>query len=225
MAAMSDRSPSTAGLIVTSDVMASLFQQPRPRLAAVHGRRADRHTARVTSQPPDPTIEPDTKDWTWVLERSCPECGLDAGAVRPEDVADRLCANAVRWRRVLERPDVARRPSAGVWSPLEYACHVRDVHRVFATRVRSMLAVDDPSFDNWDQDQAAARGRYGEQQPARVADELVAAADDVASAYSGVEGSAWERPGRRSNGSVFTVASLARYHLHDVEHHLDDVAG
>jgi hypothetical protein len=24
-------------------------------------------------------IEPDTKDWTWVLARSCPECGLAAG--------------------------------------------------------------------------------------------------------------------------------------------------
>jgi hypothetical protein len=47
----------------------------------------------------------------------------------------------------------------------------------------------------------------------------------VASAYTGVEGAAWDRPGRRSNGSVFTIASLARYHLHDVEHHLVDVAG
>jgi hypothetical protein len=23
------------------------------------------------------TIEPDTKDWTWVLRRPCLECGLD----------------------------------------------------------------------------------------------------------------------------------------------------
>jgi hypothetical protein len=23
------------------------------------------------------TIIPDTKDWTWVLDRPCPECGLD----------------------------------------------------------------------------------------------------------------------------------------------------
>ena len=22
------------------------------------------------------TIEPDTKDWTWVLDRPCPECGF-----------------------------------------------------------------------------------------------------------------------------------------------------
>ena len=34
---------------------------------------------------------------------------------------------------------------------------------------------------------------------------------------------AWDRRGTRSNGSVFTVESLGRYHLHDVVHHLWDV--
>jgi hypothetical protein len=31
-------------------------------------------------------ITPDDKDWTSVLERPCPECGFDAGAVAPADV-------------------------------------------------------------------------------------------------------------------------------------------
>lgn len=31
------------------------------------------------------------------------------------------------------------------------------------------------------------------------------------------------RPGRRSNGSVFTVRTLGQYFLHDVVHHLHDV--
>ena len=35
----------------------------------------------------------------------------------------------------------------------------------------------------------------------------------------------WQRPGRRSNGSAFTVDTLARYLLHDVVHHVHDVAG
>ena len=179
----------------------------------------------MTSQPADPAIEPDTKDWTWVLERPCAECGLDARAVLPEDIGDRLRANAAAWVRVLERPDVAVRPRAGVWSPLEYACHVRDVHRVFGDRVRLMLSVDDPQFENWDQDAAAVDGAYGDQRPAAVAADLLSAAIGVADAYAGAAGPAWDRSGRRSNGSVFTLASLARYHLHDVEHHLVDVSG
>ena len=32
-------------------------------------------------------IVPDTKNWTWVLERPCPECGLDTREVAPEQVA------------------------------------------------------------------------------------------------------------------------------------------
>jgi len=171
----------------------------------------------------DPTIEPDTKDWTWVLDRPCPECGFDAGSVPPTEVADRLRRNADAWPTVLRRPDAVTRPSAAVWSPVEYACHVRDVHLVFAGRVRWMTDVDDPRFDNWDQDAAAVAGGYGEQQPAAVGEALVLAANEAAAAYDAVDGPRWERPGRRSNGSVFTIASLARYHLHDVEHHLADV--
>ena len=173
---------------------------------------------------PDHEPVPDTKDWTWVLERACPDCGFDARSVRPFEVKNRVYANASAWRGVLADPGSAVRPGPGVWSPLEYACHVRDVHRVFAGRVRAMLAEDDPLFDNWDQDRAAAAGAYGDQDPATVADELVAAAADATELYGSVAGAQWDRPGRRGNGSVFTVLSLARYHLHDVEHHLVDVS-
>jgi hypothetical protein len=86
-----------------------------------------------------------------------------------------------------------------------------------------MLSQDDPLFDDWDQDEAAVLGRYGEQDPAVVVAELVDAAAEVSRLYGTVHGDQWDRPGRRSNGSVFTVHSIARYHLHDVEHHLLDV--
>ena len=53
--------------------------------------------------------------------------------------------------------------------------------------------------------------------------ELVEAAADVAAIYATVEDAQWQRPGRRSNGSVFTVETLGVYHLHDVVHHLRDI--
>ena len=58
-----------------------------------------------------------------------------------------------------------------------------------------------------------------------VAEELRNAAATVASRYGAVAAGAWARTGRRSDGAVFTIGSLARYHLHDVEHHLHDVSG
>ena len=169
------------------------------------------------------SIEPDTKDWTWVLERRCPECGFDAPAVDRETLADQIRATTIRWRAALAQEDCAVRPADNIWSPLEYGCHVRDVHRVFDERVRRMLTEGDPAFDNWDQDVTAVEQRYDEQDPAVVADELVMAADAVAARYAGVFGHAWDRTGRRSDGRVFTVDTLGRYHLHDVVHHLVDV--
>ena len=169
------------------------------------------------------TITPDTKDWTWVLERACPECGYNASAVPVDSVADRLRANAAQWRVFLERAGASTRPRPDVWSTLEYACHVRDVHELYLHRLHRMLTERDPLYDNWDQDATAVEKRYGEQRPAVVADELESAAARLADRFETVSGDDWQRTGRRSDGASFTVDSFSRYLLHDVEHHLWDV--
>ncbi len=170
-------------------------------------------------------IAPDDKDWTWVLSKPCPDCEFDAGEVDREDLGRLLRENAARWYPVLEGHDVAVRPAGNVWSPLEYACHVRDVNWLFEERVTKMLTEDDPQFLNWDQDATAVEDDYGSQDPEEVGAALGASAEAAASAYDSVSGDQWERPGRRSNGTVFTVETLGLYHLHDVVHHLWDVRG
>jgi DinB superfamily len=169
------------------------------------------------------SIEPDTKDWTWVLERPCPECGFAARAIDRAALPGLLRDTAVRWRAALTTDDCAVRPADNIWSPLEYACHVRDVHRVFDERLRLLLTEGDPAFANWDQDTTAVEARYDLQDPATVADELAVATETVADRYAGAADDAWERTGTRSDGAVFTVESLGRYQLHDVVHHLADV--
>jgi len=73
-------------------------------------------------------IVPDTKDWTWVLERRCPQCGFDASAVFAPDVPGMIRENIVAWNDLLVLGAVRRgRPDDRTWSTLEYACHVRDV--------------------------------------------------------------------------------------------------
>ena len=169
-------------------------------------------------------ITPDDKDWTWVLERACPECGFDASGFERELVGSMILANASSWQRVLRGAGAERRPSATVWSPLEYACHVRDVFRIYDARLERMLTEDDPQYANWDQDETAVADRYGEQDPDVVADELVVAAARLAARFDGVSGAAWSREGTRSDGAHFTVESFARYLIHDPIHHLADVA-
>jgi SAM-dependent methyltransferase len=172
------------------------------------------------------TIVPDTKDWTWVLREPCPECGYDARVIERGSFGQRVRDNADTWAAVLGRPAAAERPDPSTWSPLEYACHVRDVHRIFGVRLRSMLDDDGPRFANWDQDETAVEQKYAEQDPATVAAELAAAAEAVAAAYDAVavdDDATWDRSGLRSDGSEFTVDTLGRYHLHDIVHHAWDV--
>jgi hypothetical protein len=170
-------------------------------------------------------IVPDTKDWTWVLDRPCPECGLDTSSIAATEVAGLLRYCALHWVDVLAQPGVRQRPRPAVWSPLEYGCHVRDTCRLYAYRLNLMLTEDDPLYPNWDQDETAIAERYGEQDPATVSGELVAAVRTLADRFDAVEGEQWQRPGRRSDGAQFTVETFARYFIHDPMHHYYDVTG
>jgi DinB superfamily len=164
---------------------------------------------------------PEDRDWTYVIMQGCTECGFAPFDARL--AADRLRASVPRWRAALAGASATLRPEPLTWSPLEYGCHVRDVNRTMGRRLELMLADDGALFENWDQDATAIEDRYWEQDPATVADELAAAAERAASTLDSVTGDQWQRRGTRSNGSQFTVETLAVYFLHDVEHHLYDV--
>lgn len=177
------------------------------------------------TQIPPQQPEPDTKDWTFTTTQRCDECGYDPAAVADVEVADALRATVSRWNAVLARADAQQRPAPAVWSPLEYACHIRDVHDVFAGRVTQMRTEDSPHFASWDGDQAAVENRYYAQDPAAVAAELAAATERAAAEYGAVPAGGWSRSGIRGGGGTFTISSLGHYHLHDVIHHLHDVRG
>lgn len=182
--------------------------------------------------PPEPTTatdpatpEVDDKDWTWTLQQPCPDCGYDPATVAREQLPELVLAAVDRWVAVLARDDVRARPAPRVWSPLEYACHVRDVLRIFAHRAWLIRREDNPQFANWDQDRTALDERYWEADPGSVAAEIRTAGPLAAAAFDAVAEGEWGRPGLRSNGSRFTLESLGVYFLHDVHHHLWDVHG
>jgi len=172
---------------------------------------------------PDPAVPvPDTKDWTHVITGGCRACGFEPPS-DPTRTGARLRASLPRWQQALARSDSSVRPAPAVWSTVEYAAHVRDVCRVFRGRLERMVAEDDPEFPNWDQDEAALAARYWEQRPEVVGRELAEEIGAMAAAFDRIDGTQWDRTGRRSNGSVFTGSTLAAYFLHDVEHHLHDI--
>ncbi|MGW4356902.1 DinB family protein [Nocardia sp. NPDC004582] len=188
-------------------------------------------------------IVPDAKDWTWVLERTCAECGFDPDAIVFTAVPGSARDSVARLLAALRRPDARVRPDDSTWSALEYAAHVRDVCRIFTHRLDiarsgaprpgpaigaydTAVTVGDngiPMFANWDQDARALAENYGAAETAVVAAELAAAVDVVARAFDAVPVGEYDRAALRGNGSAFTIDSMARYFLHDLVHHAHDV--
>ena len=176
-----------------------------------------------------PPVPADDKDWTWVLERPCPECGYDAREIDPHALPATIGEYAARWPEVLARPGAGERPDAAVWSPTEYGCHVRDVLAMFAERVGLILDAEEggdgpgPAFENFDQDSAAVAREYAAADPAAVAREIVETAEWTAREFGRVGADDWGRTGTRSDGFVFSVASLGIYCIHELRHHAWDV--
>lgn len=168
-----------------------------------------------------PPAEHDTTDWTFVVDEGCAECGY-----RPHDphtTSARLTALVPRWTAVLQRPDATRRPEPAVWSPVEYASHSRDLVRVLGERVALMTSREDPPFADYDGEAEAVRQEFWSADPQEVASQIAARTAETAAVIDEVGD--WERTGQRGGGRRFTVTQLCRYLLHDVEHHLHDVAG
>jgi hypothetical protein len=168
-------------------------------------------------------ITPEDKNWTWVIEARCPDCGFDSPATDPRSVADRVRAQLPHWQRLLADPRVLVRPDDHTWSALEYGCHVRDVFRIFERRLHRMIVEHAPGFANWDQDLTAADERYDLQDPAVVNIDLQMFGHRIADRFDTVGDGEWGRTGLRSDGSAFTIDTFSRYFLHDPTHHLWDV--
>jgi hypothetical protein len=169
-------------------------------------------------------LPPDDRDWTWVLERPCPDCGFDASAGSRAGLGAEVRTVSARWADVLDRDGIGVRVRPDRWSALEYGCHVRDVLRLADVRLGLLIDEDDPVFPNWDQDATAVEERYDLQDPAVVREELLEAGEVLAIRLDTVQDGQWGRTGTRSNGSGFSVESLARYIVHDPVHHLWDVS-
>lgn len=172
------------------------------------------------------SVTRETKSWTWVNERPCPDCGFDASSTDPSDVAGILRGNLADWQRLLTG-DTARllvRPEPSTWSPVEYACHVSDVLDLLAHRFERTLAEDHPIFEDWHPDDRAASGRYDqERSPAAVLETMARRSQRATDLASSMTEGGWRRRGTRADGLEFTNGWIATYLAHDVVHHVHDV--
>jgi S-DNA-T family DNA segregation ATPase FtsK/SpoIIIE len=117
------------------------------------------------------------------------------------------------------------RPAPEVWSPLEYACHVRDVLLVQRERVLLAQVEDQPEFVPMRRDERAVGARYNEQDPVTVLAAIPTAADDLAATLDGLDATGWARSGIYTypERAVRSIEWIGRHTLHELRHHQGDI--
>lgn len=162
-----------------------------------------------------------------VVER-CEECGYAydlAAAARAGDEIEVGVAELAELLTTTSPRTLAQRTEPQRWSPLEYACHVRDVLLTQRERVLLARRADIPSVVPMGRDERVVHEGYAEQDPIEVAEELTMTARLLANVLRRLDTSDWELRliynwPQRTERTLRWVAANA---LHDVRHHLLDV--
>jgi DinB superfamily len=155
----------------------------------------------------------------------CPECGFEYDLERFRAAGSSIVEGSVQLGRMITNPaaDARRRRSPRQWSPLEYACHVRDILLVQRERVLLARRETCPNLAPMGRDERVEHDGYSEQFPADVARQLEDSARMLANVLSRL-GDDWDRT-LIYNFPAPTERSLrwvAIHTLHEVRHHQMD---
>jgi DNA segregation ATPase FtsK/SpoIIIE, S-DNA-T family len=158
---------------------------------------------------------------------ACDECGFVYGdlAVSGISGALRSLPAAYAERLTAEEALLRAHPLPGVWSALEYACHVRDVLVVQRERLALALAQDRPSFASMRREERVSEEGYNEQAPTVVLDQLREAANSLGDALDALDEAGWNRVAiyRWPVVAERSMAWLGRHTVHEGLHHLRDI--
>lgn len=174
---------------------------------------------------------------TPAVDGVCEQCGFDYDALGHDEVIEKLHSFGKRYHAPVTRglpgealDDLVREhPLEGVWSALEYVCHVRDVFAVQRERVAQVLAEDTPTLvpmgGGIGREALAVRNRYNEQDPVAAAEDLARNSATMAGALEVLTDDEWDRrcvygyptPTERD------LTWLAHHTVHEGHHHLLDV--
>jgi hypothetical protein len=157
----------------------------------------------------------------------CPECGFEYYEDEASAAGSAIVVGCHRMAEALESlaGRAAGRHEPDTWSPLEYACHVRDVLLVQRERVILARWTDTPSLAPMGRDQRVEFDGYSTQDPGDVARQLRDAALLFANVLSRLDDEAWARtltynfPDSRER-SLRWVAVHTR---HEIVHHRGDI--
>jgi len=163
----------------------------------------------------------------------CDPCRFIYADVDATALPTRLTAFGLRYLALLLPPDrlavwdgiLRTRPAEGVWSALEYACHMRDVFLVLRDRLYIALVEDKPVFPPMYRDQRVTLAHYNAQDPEEVAGQLATAARLIAQAFDALDAAQLQRlcvypfPAPIERPLLW----VGQHAVHEGEHHLRDI--
>jgi DinB superfamily len=157
----------------------------------------------------------------------CADCGfvyhLGQSATAARDIRERVDEVVA----ILRSSDIGlrsrRRP--GVWSPLEYGCHLRDVLLVQRERVLAARRADRPDCLALGRDERVGHDGYDKQEPADVARQLADAAQLFGNVLDRLAADDWDREViyHYPETSVRSLRWVAIHTTHEAQHHLLDI--
>lgn len=192
---------------------------------------------RSTEMPPQKSLDDYRRErgegWQWARAQTerCPQCGEDASSIDHAQLGNALLEAAGAWRAFLTSADeryLRTCPGPGIFSPLQYGAHVRDIQRVYGDRILLMVREENPVFPQFNPNEAAWAG-YNQLEADQLAEDLHTQANRLADILEELQPDDWSRTMIRDGGSdgvfEFTVAGLASYAAHEARHHLLDANG
>ncbi len=156
----------------------------------------------------------------------CAGCGFTYDLDEADAAAEGIRAGTAALADLVEAGGevVTRRSSPERWSPLEYACHVRDVLLVQRERVLRARREEAPTFAPMGRDERVVHDGYAEQAAADVARQLRDAALLFGGVLDRLGPDDWDRTVVYNYPSPWerSLRWVAVHTVHEVRHHLGD---
>jgi hypothetical protein len=160
------------------------------------------------------------------MER-CEECEFIYDVGSAPSAGERIIQSAAELSDLLVRTsaDVRIRPEPGIWSVLEYSCHIRDVLLVHRERVLVARRVERPVVTPMGIEERVEHDGYSEQAIVNVERQVVEAARMLANVFGRLGAADWDRTTvmHGAEPSEFSLRRVAVHAEHEVRHHLLDI--
>jgi hypothetical protein len=157
----------------------------------------------------------------------CSECGFVYDLTQSAGVQQAIRERVAVVVAILRTADVdlRSRRNPGVWSPLEYGCHLRDMLLVQRERVLAARRIDRPDCPPSGRDERVVHDGYAEQEPEDVARQLADAAQMFSNVLARLAPDDWDRTVIYHHPQTCerSLRWVAIHTLHEAQHHLLDI--